>query len=559
MSPTPLDYDRFRREIERFAGRARALGSEHSAPEVSLRLALDELTTALEELHVAEEELRRQNDELSRAHDEVEAQRRRFRELFMSAPDGYLMTDERGLITEANRAAAALTGVPDPAALRGKPMAFCLGAGHRKDFYELLRRLRLEGAEVAEAELTCGGGRRPEVPCVLQLHAVRGPGGLLREVRCVLRDLTEREQARRADGLAEEMRHRDDFLAQLGHELRNPLTPVATLVSLLREGRVDEVDRDWVHDVLDRQVRQLGRLVDDMLDAARLARGQITLQCHSVDLGELVRAQVDAFRPRMSRRQQTIWSDTGAGITVHGDPTRLRQVIDNLLDNACKYTPAGGTIWVELGVRGDRAVLQVRDDGAGILPGRLEQVFEPYQQPGDPATDGLSLGLSLVRHLVELHGGRVRAASEGHGRGTELTVELELATGVDASRSIAPPSAEVSARRVLVVDDDLDAAEAIALALRSAGHEVRVACDADTALSAAREFFPELGLIDLGIPGTDGYEIARQLATEQPGLRLIAVTGFAGADTRARARDAGFGAHLPKPVDLVQLEQAIAD
>jgi signal transduction histidine kinase len=366
---------------------------------------------------------------------------------------------------------------------------------------------------------------------------------------------------RAEEALRQADRRKDEFLAVLGHELRNPLAPLRTALQILRIQRGGaEVER--LAGVMDRQVDHLVRLVDDLLDVTRIARGKIELRKGPVDLAAVLERCLERVRPHLEERQHTLdVSLPGQPLPLEADPARLEQVFTNLLSNAGKYTPPGGHVSLSATREGDRAVVRVRDNGIGIRPEMLGRVFDMFQQadrvPGRVA-EGLGLGLALVRGLVALHGGSVVASSDGPGAGSEFAVSLPLTERAetdpagDAERPLSVGSARRSLR-MLVVDDNVDGAQSLALLLGLIGHEVRIAHDGPDALEAAAEFRPEVVLLDIGLPrGMDGYEVARRLRA-QPGLEesaLVALTGYGGEEERAHASEAGFSAHFVKPVDL---------
>ena len=365
---------------------------------------------------------------------------------------------------------------------------------------------------------------------------------------------TEAELRRAAEAAS---RAKDEFLAMLGHELRNPLAPIASALGLLELNGGPELARE--REVIARQVQHLTRLVDDLLDVSRITRGTITLELRRLELHAAVARALEMASPLLEARRHRVTVDVARdGLTVDGDPGRLAQVISNLLSNAAKYTPSGGDILVAAAREGDRVVLRVRDTGVGIAPEMLPHVFERFvqeRQSIDRAQGGLGLGLTIVERLVTAHGGEVEARSAGRGAGTEVIVRLPAAAGPPARPTPAFPMPAVRAdtrHRVLVVDDNTDAADMLAELLDAAGHDSRVVYDAAAALRAFAEFAPDVALVDLGLPVMDGYELASRLraADRHGALRLVAVTGYGQDNDRARARAAGFDAHLVKPVAI---------
>lgn len=355
--------------------------------------------------------------------------------------------------------------------------------------------------------------------------------------------------------LRDEHRRKDDFLAMLAHELRNPLTPLVTSIELIR--RAGGMASDKHLEIMARQVRHLSRLVEDLLDVSRVSRGRIELRRHPLRLADVVKHALEASGPFLEGRRHRVEVELGdEEIHVHADSVRLAQVFANLLHNAGKYTDPCGSILISAGREGGEAFVQVRDSGAGIEPGMLESVFDLFTQapmPLERAQGGLGIGLTLVRALVELHGGRVEAHSEGLGRGSTFTVWLPVieSAAVGAPAATAAPSAEASQRplRVLVVDDNEDAANSMADILRLMGHHAEVAFSGLEAMHMAEDVEPDLVLLDIGLPEIDGFEVARRLRRgTRRQARLVAVTGYGAEDDRRRSGEAGFDEHVVKPV-----------
>ena len=362
-------------------------------------------------------------------------------------------------------------------------------------------------------------------------------------------------------------RQKNDFLSMLAHELRNPLAPIRNATEVLRLVAGNHPRLDWARDVITRQLAHLVRLVDDLLDVSRITQGKIRLRLERVDLAAVVALAVEASRPHIDARRHRLEVALPHGpVPVVGDPTRLAQVLSNLLNNAAKYSDEGGHVRLGLAVEGADAVVRVGDRGIGIPADELLRVFELFTQLDtaiDRSQGGLGIGLTLVRRLVELHDGRVEVASEGVGRGSEFTVRLPLDDGspFDPVRGrgegeAAPPAGR--GRRVLIADDNHDAAESLSELLRLDGHDVRAVHDGRAALALAVEFTPDVAILDIGLPEVDGYEVARRLAAGRgPRPLLIAVTGFGEEQDRERAREAGFDAHLTKPADPAAIRQLL--
>jgi len=379
----------------------------------------------------------------------------------------------------------------------------------------------------------------------------------------------ERERSARLQQLAARLRaadrRKDEFLATLAHELRNPLAPIVSSLDVMQRSR-DPVQVERAREVAGRQARHMVRLIDDLLDLSRISRGTIVLQRETLPLARTVASAVETSRPLLEARQhRLVLGPVPDTLLVDGDPTRLSQVFSNLLNNAARYTEPGGEVRVALRRDGNEAVAEVSDTGAGIAPEQLEAVFEMFVQAGEgiEGHGGLGIGLTLVRQLVQLHGGSVSAHSDGPGQGSCFSVRLPLAaTGADATTATpeSVDAAAVSPRRVLLVDDNADAAESLSAALRLDGHTVALAHDGPQALALARLFHPQLVLLDIGLPGLNGYEVARRLRAAPGGeaLRLVAITGWGQDADRERARAAGFDLHLTKPVDQQRLRASLA-
>ena len=380
-----------------------------------------------------------------------------------------------------------------------------------------------------------------------------------------LEELSLRLSQKRA-ALERADRGKEEFLAMLAHELRNPLGTISNALQVLRlKGEGDETWRRTI-DAAERQVLHQALLVDDLLEASRVTRGQIELHCEELDLVSLVRETVDGYRAPLRNAGLEIDLDLPEEpLPVRGDPMRLSQALSNLLHNATKFTAPGGRISVRAGRTkgGGRAEVVVRDTGAGISPEVLPHVFEVFTQADnslDRALGGLGVGLAVVKGLIELHGGEVRAASEGVGRGAELTLLLPLqAQASPAEEKAEPVPAEGGARRILVVEDNPDAAATMRDFLELSGHEVELAANGTDGVEAARHFHPDLVLCDLGLPGMNGYEVAAELRRDPAtaSARLIAVTGYGRDEDRRRSKEAGFDMHLTKPVDPAQLRRLL--
>ncbi len=408
----------------------------------------------------------------------------------------------------------------------------------------------------------------------LTLSVVRDARGRPDYEIAIIEDIGDRKSAERAlcdanARLVDADRRKNEFLAMLSHELRNPLAPIRNSLYVLDHAAPGASQASRAKDVIGRQVAHMARLIDDLLDVTRISRGKIQLRRQRVVLGDLVR--------RAAEDHRTTFAAAGVHLEValcatrlhaEGDPTRLSQVVGNLLANAAKFTPRGGRVTLSLDAPdGRNATIRVRDDGAGIAPDALDSIFEPFVQ-GDTTLErtngGLGLGLALVKALVELHGGAVRARSDGPGTGAEFVVTLPLdgIEGPEAPASSEPTrSSPVKTLRILVIEDNVDAAESLKEALELNGHEVAIATTGPEGIEKARAVRPDVVLCDIGLPGIDGFEVARRMRAdaELRSTPLVALSGYAGPDDVERSRDAGFDEHMAKPPDLGTLESTLSD
>jgi signal transduction histidine kinase len=387
-----------------------------------------------------------------------------------------------------------------------------------------------------------------------------------RQLERLNQELERRVQERTAE-LQDAGRRKDEFLAMLAHELRNPLAAIRLAAQLVGLPDLPADNMKGSIAVIQRQVEHLVRLIDDLVDVSRITRGLISLRREPTDLGGVVAQAIETVRPLVDSRNHTLVADVQAsGIMIDGDSARLSQVIGNILSNAAKFTDPGGRIELAVARDGQQAVIRVLDNGRGIPGEMLPQIFDLFthcEQPLDRAVGGLGIGLAIVRQLVEMHGGTVRAASDGPGCGTEIVVRLPMMfamtpTALPARTPEASTQLE-SARRILVVDDNRDAAEALSLLLQLRGHDVKTAEDGFEALRIAPDFGPEIVILDLGMPKLNGYETAAHIRKEPWGrdLPLIALTGWGQPKDRQRTVEAGFNEHLVKPVGQQELIDAI--
>jgi signal transduction histidine kinase len=385
---------------------------------------------------------------------------------------------------------------------------------------------------------------------------------LLNTLEQRVRERTEK-LGRSEEALRDADRRKDEFLAVLGHELRNPLAPIRTAVHLMQMPGASEAMMHWGREIIDRQIDHLTRLVDDLLDVSRIVQGKISLHENSVEIGVVIDHAVEASRPLISARQhQLLLSVPSHPMWVRGDFVRLAQIVANLLNNAAKYTEVGGTISLTVEATESWVKIDVEDNGIGITEKTLPHIFDLFTQADHTLArtqGGLGIGLTLVKRLVEMHGGRVEARSAGAGLGSEFIVHLprRLAPASQSRGDGASAGLGLSktAVRVLVVDDNQDAAESLALLMRCEGHTVLVAFDGGTALAQVAQFRPHAVLLDIGMPGMDGFEVVREMRAREATRTavIVAVTGYGQPDDRARARAAGFTDHVTKPVDPVKL------
>ena len=500
--------------------------------------------------------------ERARAERALRDSEAKYRSLFESIDEGFCIIEvifegDRAVdyrFVEGNPAFEQHTGLRDAIGRRMRELA----PGHEEHWFRIYGEVARTGEPVRFENPAQALGRFYDV------YAFRVGAPAERRVAVLFKDITDRkrteEQLRAANArLVEADRRKSEFLAVLSHELRNPLAPIRNSIHLLeRVGAASEEARH-ARRVLRRQTDHLARLVDDLLDVTRISMGKGAIHRERLDLRDVVRRTTDDLRSTVSGSGLELRVELpGEPVSVDGDAVRLAQVLSNLVQNAVKFTPAGGTVSVVLSAQGGQARLAVRDTGAGIEPAQLARMFEPFAQGVQDSArtkGGLGLGLALVKGLVGLHGGSVLALSDGPGQGTELVVTLPLVEAEPASDPAARRVRQGRSRLVLIVEDNVDAGGTLADVLELDGHRVRVALDARSGLALAREIRPEVIICDIGLPGVDGYAFAR--AARQDELlrqaRLIALTGYAQPEDRARAAEAGFDAHLAKPPSLDEL------
>jgi signal transduction histidine kinase/DNA-binding response OmpR family regulator len=510
---------------------------------------------------------------LSRARREAELQKQHLRSLFMQAPTPIvILRGPQHVVELANPLTCRIWGRSESEVLN-RPLLEALPELRGQPFAALLDDVIRSGVpyvgKETPARLGRGGeGSQDTVYLNFVYAPLRGVNDEIDGVLVLAFDVTDEVTARNemnqlraaAEGAS---RTKDQFLAILGHELRNPLAPILTALQLmtLRGDGSGLKERT----VIDRQVRHLVRLVDDLLDVSRIARGKIELRHQMIELADIVATAVEAASPLLEQRHHHLTVDVPRGLLVRGDPTRLTQVVVNVLGNAAKYTEPRGSIAIEASQRGAHAELRVRDSGIGISAEMMPHVFEMFAQERqalDRSHGGLGLGLTIVKSLVELHQGTIEAHSDGVGHGSEFVIRLPAAAAAVSAEPVAGAANDgrrlpvPTGRRILVVDDNADAARLLADALEVVGHETRVAFDGPGALEVAAEFQPDVALLDLGLPLMDGYELAGQIASAAFGGHrpiLVAVTGYGQVSDRERTLAAGFDAHVVKPVDMPHL------
>jgi len=507
---------------------------------------------------------------LSRARREADLQKQHLRALFMQAPTPIVMLRGPDHVVElANPLTCKVWGRTE-AEVVGKPLVDALPELRDQPFKSLLDGVLRTGVPYIGKETPAridrhGDGVYETVFFNFVYAPLRDVNGSVEGVLVIAFDVTDevtaRDQMNQLRASAEAAsRTKDEFLAMLGHELRNPLAPILTALQLMTVKGGDTLVKERT--IIDRQVRHLVRLVDDLLDVSRIARGKIDLRHEAVDVSDVVSSAVETVSPLLEERHHRLTVNVPHGLVVMGDVTRLTQVVMNVLSNAAKYTPAEGHIEVHAHVTGEEIELRIKDTGIGISPEMLPRVFEMFTQERQAlhrADGGLGLGLTIVKSLVELHRGSVSAASDGPGRGSEVVIRLPKAAPeamlVGARQHERGTASASLGRKILIVDDNVDAAHTLADALRLAGYDTRVVFDGPAALDAATRFQPDAVLLDLGLPLMDGYEVAQELLATPSDRKpvLVAVTGYGQMSDQDKTRAAGFNGHVVKPIDLPRL------
>ncbi len=513
-----------------------------------------------------EEQVRRLNETLHARNAELEAERMRWQGVVEGIAEEVWICDEQGRMSLINLPDATEMGLDE---FEGRSVHEVLddveilypdGRPRPPEEAPLLVSLRtgkvIRGEEIMRHRLT-GKTRIRQYSCA----PTRDAEGRITGAVAIARDVTESRETEKA--LREADRRKNEFLAMLSHELRNPLAPIQTSLYLLERYAPDGDEARAARAIIGRQVDHLTHLVGGLLDVSRITRGKIQLKCRHLDLAEVVTRTVEDHVPLFNERGVRLeFAGPDGPLWINGDGTRLAQVVGNLLQNAAKFTPEGGAAFVSLKAESGSAVLQVRDTGVGIAPEVMARIFEPFTQADrslDRSSGGLGLGLSLVKGLVELHAGKVQAESGWPGGGTSMTVHLPLESARPGTEQPSGHAAR-NPRRVLVIEDNPDAARSLKLVLEFKGHIVSVAFSGKQALEQARTFSPEVVLCDIGLPEMDGYQVARALRSDSAtrDVVLIALTGYASAEDHRDAMKAGFDHHMAKPADLEALDRILA-
>jgi PAS domain S-box-containing protein len=518
------------------------------------------------------------------ARKEAEEGRARLAAIVESSDDAIVSKDLNGVITSWNAGAERLFGYTAREAM-GRPVTLLMPPDRLDEEPTVLAHIRR--GEVVEPFETVRRRRDGTfVDVSVTVSPILDSQGQVVGASKIARDITERKKA--AETLLEADRRKNEFLAMLAHELRNPLAPILVSIEILRRAKKLEAAEnlelkprvDHALDVLQRQVGQMVRLVDDLLDAGRISRGKIDLRRERVEMASVVHHAVEASRPLCERLNHeltvTLPSDP---VFLDADPTRLAQIVGNLLNNACKFTERGGRIWLTVEREEDftpvdaepaevvpQIVIRVRDTGVGIAPDRLDGIFDMFTQVDtslERSLAGLGIGLTLVRTLAEMHGGSVQASSPGIGHGSEFVVRLPIAMAVAIQAPVAPTTEPaMTPLKILVVDDNRDSADMLATLLKFSGHETHTAHDGSAAVEAATKIDPDVILLDIGLPVLNGYEAARRIRERNGGRRrpiVVALTGWGQDEDRRRSEEAGFDAHVVKPVDDVRLRELLAE
>lgn len=484
-----------------------------------------------------------------------------------SSDDAIVSKDLNGVVTSWNRGAEQLFGYTAEEMI-GQSILRLIPVDRLAEEDDILSRIR-RAEKVDHFETVRRRKDGSLVDVSVTVSPVRNAAGIVVGASKIARNITERRLAEQV--MLDANERRNQFLAMLGHELRNPLAAIQSSLAVMRKSEGDGATTAAAHEVVERQVAQLGRLVDDLLDADRVTRGRLNIQTGPVLLSAALIDAVNAVRPRMDLCEQTLTvSMPREAITLNADATRLGQILGNLLDNASKFTGKGGTITLEASLEpqsgGPASVhIRVRDTGIGLAPAQMTKIFDLFTQVDtslERSVSGLGIGLPLVKALVEKHGGQVTVSSAGLGHGSEFTVTLPTSGDVMTTASAADEARPISEPlRVLIVDDNKDAAEMLVTLLQISGHDVHAVHDGEAAVEAAASVKPDVILLDIGLPKLNGYEAAKRIRAQQGDRKMVivALTGWGQDADRRRSADSGFDAHWVKPVDDQKLDRFLAD
>jgi PAS domain S-box-containing protein len=487
-----------------------------------------------------------------------------------SSDDAIVSKSLEGIIQSWNFGAERLYGFSAEEAV-GQPISLIVPPERAEEEEQIISRLR-KGERMDHFETIRLRKDRTPIHVSLTISPIKDETGNVVAISKITRDVTERKlAAMRIEQLLTQLkeadRRKDEFLATLAHELRNPLAPIRTGLDVMKIAKDDPVAIEQVRSTMERQAQQLVTLVDDLLDVSRITQGKFQLKKRRVLLGEIVESAVEATRPFVETGSHELTVTVpSVEIFLDADPNRLAQVISNLIINACKFTPQGGKIWLRVELHKNGVTVTVQDTGMGIPTDKLDRIFEMFAQIDSPtgtSQTGLGIGLTLVKSLVEMHGGTITARSDGPQRGSEFSIQLPtLSEGSVLQNAPSTPDAipRSHQRRVLVVDDNTSAAEVLGMLVKMLGNEVRIACNGEQAVEQAAEFRPHLILMDLGMPIVDGYEAARRIRQQTWGkeIMLVALTGWGQDEDKRRTKQAGFDDHLVKPAASADLQKLFA-
>jgi PAS domain S-box-containing protein len=509
--------------------------------------------------------------ERKKHEEELNSQRQWFEVTLASIGDAVIATDEKLKVNYLNAVAEKLTGWKHDEALgRSIEEVFkIINEDTRRSVQHPLDDVIRTGTIHGLANHTILIAKDGQEYSIEDAAApIRLPNGKMIGAVLVFHDIgdrriLEKELKRRADSLAEKDRRKDEFLAMLAHELRNPLAPISNALHVARKKAVDEKTKESALDMASAQVSHMVRLLDDLLDVSRITHGKISLRSDVIDLSQVIRQAIDTASLLINAHQHTLQTHLPeCPIWVMGDATRLAQLFGNLLNNAAKYTVKGGLISLSMQESGNEVLVRIKDNGIGIDPGQLPYIFEPFMQVDssmERSYGGLGIGLTLVKTIAELHGGGVEAFSEGRDKGTEFTVRLPI---IEKNKELFNKIADIHSQalpqyRVLVVDDNEASAKTLGWMMEALGHKVELAYNAGSALSAAYEFEPEIILLDIGMPDMNGYELCREIRRDAKFSKtiIIAQTGWGQDQHLQRSREAGFDLHLTKPVSFDVLQK----